>query len=66
MNETSRAAYVIAQAACAHAEVAMMEQQNTADRAAGRPITYQPHEFAAVPDRFLISHNAVILYLREG
>lgn len=66
MDSVARAAFVIAQAACAHAEVAMMEQQNMADRAAGRPTTYQPHEFTAVPDRFLIGHNAVISYLREG
>lgn len=66
MDSTARAAFVIAQAACAHARLAAMSEENAADRAAGRDVRYNSRDFEAVSDEFLIGHNAVISYLREG
>lgn len=64
MDQVARAAFITAQSACLHAKLVAMQEQNTADRAAGRPTTYQPHEFEAVPDEFGLGHNAVISYLQ--
>jgi hypothetical protein len=65
MDQTARAAFVIAQAACAAIESAAMQTQNAADFTAGRPMTYQQHDFLALPDKYGIHHNAVISYLGE-
>jgi hypothetical protein len=65
MDQNARAAFVVAQAACMNAKLASMLEQNIADRAAGRSVTWQPYDFEELPDQYLVGHNAVIEYLRE-
>lgn len=65
MDQIARAAFITAMAACSHAKLAGMQEQNIADRGAGRPVTYQPQDFEAVPDEFGLGHNAVISYLQN-
>lgn len=55
----------MSQVACAQAKTASMQAQNEADKQAGRSSTYQPFDFDAVPDKFGISHNAVIIFFRD-
>jgi hypothetical protein len=64
MDIQARAAFIVAQSACCQARLAAMTEQNTADRAAGLPASYQPHDFENVPDQFQLGWNAVIEYLR--
>lgn len=65
MDQQARSAFVIAQAACAHAALAAMTEANLAARAAGDTPPYAPEAFSSVPDQYLIGHNAVIEYLRN-
>lgn len=60
MNPEQQAAYVIAQAACASAEIAAMQAANQAQ--AGK---YSEQDFLAVIDRYCIGHNAVISTFRS-
>jgi hypothetical protein len=64
MDSMARAAYIISQSACVSARIAAMQEQCAADRAAGRPVSYQPHDFEAVPDQCGLGHNTVISYLQ--
>ena len=66
MDQAARVAFVQAQTVCAMARLEEMKAANRLDEMAGRNATYSPADFAAVPDSFLIGHNAVIDYLREG
>lgn len=63
MDQIARAAFITAMAACCQAKLTAMTMQNTCDLHDGRPVTYLPEEFAAVPDEFGLSHNAVLTYL---
>jgi hypothetical protein len=65
MGPEQRAAFVIAQAACANAEIAAMQAENAARLAAGLSQAYSEKAFMNVPDKYLIGHNAVISYLAE-
>lgn len=64
MDQAARAAYVIAQAACATAEIEAMRARNLVDVAAERPPFYNFDDFMAVQEKYCIGHNAVIEYLR--
>lgn len=64
MDPQARAAFVIAQAACAQAEIAAMQAENTEREQRGLSPAYGYGQFMAVQDRYLIGHNAVIEYLR--
>ncbi|TXH51310.1 MAG: hypothetical protein E6Q97_18625 [Desulfurellales bacterium] len=64
MDQQARAAFVIAQAACASAKIASMVTANSAAMIANQPMPHSADDFLAVPDQFLIGHNAVIEYLR--
>lgn len=65
MNAESRAAFIIAQAACAQAEIAGMQAENQHRLSLGHSIAYGEEAFAAVPVRYGIDHNAAISYLRD-
>lgn len=65
MDQHARGVFLMTQAACCQAKLMAMAEQNTCDRAAGRPITYTPEDFEAAPDQFGLGHNAVITYLQE-
>lgn len=60
MTPEQQAAYVIAQAACATAEVAGMQAENQARAAAGLSPAYVEQDFQNVVLRLGIHHNAVI------
>lgn len=64
MNPEQKAAFVIAQAACAMAEIAAMQAQDRIWLAMGHG-THSDLDYAAVSERFCIGHNAV-LTLFEG
>lgn len=64
MDNVAKAAFITAQAACCHAKLMAMAEQNVCDREAGRPTSYQPHDFEAVPDNFQLGWNAVLEYLQ--
>lgn len=61
MTREQAAAFIIAQAACAMAEVAAMQARNAANP--HRP-THPPEDFEAVPDRYGIGHNAVLTFFQ--
>lgn len=63
MDIVAKAAFITAQAACMQARLVAMQEQNAADRHAGRPLTYQPGDFEELPDQYGLGHNAVITYL---
>jgi len=65
MDIMARAAFLTTQAACCQAKLMAMSEQNVADRAAGRPVSYQPDDFESAPDQFGLGHNAAIEYLRD-
>lgn len=60
MDMNARAAFVVAQAACMNAELEAMKAENLI-----RPNAFSPSDFRALPDQFLVGHNAVIEYLRD-
>lgn len=65
MSPEQKAAFIIAQAACASAEIAGMQAANLERDAGGYTIAYDEAAFAAVPDRFGIGRNAVISFFQE-
>ncbi len=65
MNPEQAAAYIIAQAACANAEIAAMQAANEVDKRAERSLTYDAQHFLALTDRYCIGHNAVMTLFQE-
>ena len=67
MSPEQAAAYVIAQATCANAEIAAMQANNIASERRGeRYAPHAPAEFLAVPDKYCISHNAVLALFSDS
>lgn len=64
MNPEQAAAFVIAQSACAMAEIAAMQARNA--RYTGAEKYHDPHEFEAVIDKYCIGHNAVLTLFQEA
>ena len=60
MTPEQQAAYVIAMAACAMAEIAGMQAANNERAARGEAMAYNEQAFMDVPNRHGIHHNAVI------
>lgn len=65
MTEQGKAAFIIAQAACAQIEAISMQEYNRRDERAGRPATFQPVDFANLIDKYVIGHNAAIGFMRD-
>lgn len=65
MDIQARAAFIVAQAACANAEIAAMQAENQQRAAIGASPAYTEDQFRAVPDQYQIGWNAVIEYLRD-
>lgn len=65
MDNTQKAAFITSQAACLQAEVAAMQQQNSEDLSAGRPLSYHSHNFMELIDKYGLGHNTVLGYLQE-
>lgn len=66
METTERAAFLIAQAACAQAEIAGMTAENQQREHRGESMAYVHSDYLAVIDKYGIGHNAAILWLRDG
>ena len=65
MTPVQKAAYIQAQAACAMAEIVGMQAMNTYREMRGETIAYDEDAFFAIPDSYGISHNAVVLFMRD-
>lgn len=59
MTPEQKAAFVMAQAACAMAEVMSRFTVNQAEIAAGNPPPYKAADFDSIFERYLISYNQV-------
>jgi hypothetical protein len=60
-----KAAFVVAQAACANAEVAAMQAANQHRLSLGYSIAYDEAAFLLVADRYQLGHNTVISFFME-
>lgn len=65
MTPEQKAAFIVAQAACANAEIASMQALNQERMHRGESIAYDEASFAAVPDRFGLGHNTVISFFQD-
>lgn len=64
MTEEQKAAFIMAQCACAMAETFAMNTQNFFDGREHKPLTYKANDFRELQQRFVIGHNAVIEFMR--
>ena len=60
MTDEQKAAYVMAMAACAMAEVAGMQAENAHRANGGLGVLYGEDAFGAVLDKYGIHHNTVL------
>ena len=65
MGKEERVAFINAQTACALAEIAAMQAENTQRAIEGYSPAYNYDAFMQVQNTYLISWNAVIEYLRN-
>lgn len=65
MDPTSKAAFIISQAACANAEIAAMQAENQIRLSQGLAVAYDYDAFMGVMNSYYIGHNSVIEYLRS-
>lgn len=64
MTTEQQAAFVMAQAACAMAEIAGMQAENQSRIQRGESLAYVENDFAAVIGRNGIGHNDVLTMFR--
>lgn len=64
MGPEARVAFVLAQVACAHAELAAMQAENQHRLSLGHTIAYDHAAFMRVQTDYMIGHNVVVEYLR--
>lgn len=60
MTPEQKAAYIIAQAACAMAEIEGMKAENMQRQQRGESMAYVEDDFIGIPDKYGIHDNAVI------
>lgn len=65
MTEEQKAAFIIAQAACAMARIAGMQAENVWCQSNGESLKYGEEAFAAIENEYMIGYNAVIGYFRS-
>lgn len=65
MDQESKVAFIIAQAACANAEIAAMTAQNQLQISQGLTPQFGYEDFMAIQSTYYIGHNSVIEYLRS-
>lgn len=65
MTSEQKAAFIIAQAACAVAKIAGMQVENQIAFAGGLEIRYRKEHFDAVANYGVLGHNAVITFFGE-
>ena len=66
MSPEQAAAYVNAQTVCALAELASMHAANYTRAQQDHTHAYDEDAFLAVPDRFGLSHNAVVILFQNA
>lgn len=66
MNHAARVAFIHAQCVCAMAEMEAMKAANRAREEQGHSHAYGEDAFRELESQFMIGHNAVTEYLREG
>lgn len=64
MDQAARVAFIQAQTVCALAEIEGMKAENWERHLNGLALAYGVEDFLKVPERYGISHNQVIEYLR--
>lgn len=64
MTPEQQAAFIMAQAACAMAEIAGMQAENQHRLSLGQSIAYGEEAFSGVASRNIIGHNDVISYFQ--
>lgn len=62
MTPEQQAAYIIAQAACMHAEIEGMRAANLGRVINNDPLLYTEADYAGLPDKYGVHHNAVIAF----
>lgn len=65
MTPEQKAAFIMAQAACANAEIAGMRAENQMREALGDAPAYGYEHFSAVMERYGIHHNAVVTFFGD-
>ena len=65
MTPEQQAAFIMAQAACAMAEIAGMQAENQQRAHLGQSMAYVEKQFTDVIERNCIGHNAVISFFRQ-
>lgn len=65
MRIEERPAYIFSQSICALAEIEAMKALNTYRESRGETIAYDEEAFLDVPDKYGISHNAVLDLLNQ-
>ena len=65
MTPEQKAAFINAQVVCATAEIEGMKALNVYRESRGETIAYDENAFVDVPDKYGISHNAVIMFFME-
>ncbi len=66
MTSEQQAAFIMAQAACAMAEIAGMQAENQQRVHRGESLAYVSKDFDAVIDRNVIGHNAVLSFFHRS
>jgi hypothetical protein len=67
MNEMSRAAFLIAQAAMLQAELVAMQAANTERESKGYSLAYGEDAFCELQERYsCLTHNGALSWLREA
>lgn len=66
MTDEQKAAYVVAMAACANAEIAAMQLENQLDLKNGSHPRHAPDDFRSVINGHGIHHNAVLGMFHGG
>lgn len=65
MTDEQKAAFIQSQAACAIAEIAAMQAENQVRLSRGEAQAYDEEAFMSVQRTYVISHNAVIEFMRS-
>lgn len=65
MTKAQTAAYIIAQSACAQAEILGMQAENEQHKVLGHSMAYDYDAFVAVIEKYGIHHNACITAFNE-
>ena len=65
IEQLNRIAFIQCQAVCATAQIEGMKAANAERKFRGDPPKYSEADFLSVEHEFMISHNAVLEYLRN-